>query len=214
MGAEAWRDLPAWPPPARLQSLYLAANACLAGQPSAADAPDDYIYDPADPTPSFGGPLMSPHAGRRDNLRLEARPDVLVFTSEALEVDLTVMGTAAITLYVRSSLDNTDFFVRLCDVQRDGCSLNITDGFLRLSPGVGAIQDQGILRLEISLWPTAYQFKAGHRLRLQVSSGAHPRISRNTGEALPLAQASRLLPAHQTVFHDTERPSAIIIPVV
>lgn len=214
MGAQIWSDLPAWPPPAEPHLLYLSDTEYLATQPPAGDSPDEFVYDPSDPTPSFAGSLMSPHAGQRDNRRLEARPDVLVYTSDSLAQKLTVMGSASVTLYVRSSLEHTDFFVRLCDVQKDGRSLNVADGFIRVTPGVDQRQGDGVLKLIIPLWPTAYQFQAGHRIRLQVSSGAHPRFSRNTGDAQPLAQAAHLKSAHQTIFHDDQHRSAISLPVV
>ena len=93
----------------------------------AGSGPDRYTYDPADPTPSFGGTglRMPPHSGAVDNRALEARADVLAYTSEPLREPLEVVGPVAAELFVRSSTQHTDFFVRLCDVQPDGRSLNV-----------------------------------------------------------------------------------------
>jgi putative CocE/NonD family hydrolase len=152
--------------------------------------------------------------GAKDNRKLEARPDVLLYTSEPLEGDLEVMGPVRARLFVRSSLQHTDFFARLCDVDEDGRSWNITDGLLRLAPGRGRAAGDGCIELTIDLWPTACRFRRGHRLRLQVSSGAHPRWARNTGGGEPLATAVTLRAADQSVYHDPAHPSALELTVV
>ncbi|WP_395833550.1 CocE/NonD family hydrolase C-terminal non-catalytic domain-containing protein [Archangium violaceum] len=102
----------------------------------------------------------------------------------------------------------------MCDVDPSGRSTNICDGLLRLVPGKPAPEPDGTLRVVIDLWPTAHRFLAGHRLRLQVSSGAHPRFARNTGSGEPLATAKTLVPADQSVFHDPAHPSALLLPVM
>jgi len=116
-------------------------------------------------------------------------------------------------LYVRSSLDYTDFFGRVCDVRPDGRSINICDGLARLGPGDGALQPDSSRRVTVGLWATAHRFAKGHRLRLQVSSGAHPRWSRNLGTGEPIATGTRMAAADQTVYHDSAHPSALILPV-
>jgi putative CocE/NonD family hydrolase len=131
-----------------------------------------------------------------------------------LAQDLEVVGPVRLELYVRSSLAHTDFFGRVCDVAPDGTSTNVCDGLFRVAPGRGEVQADGCLRLEIDLWATAYRFRRGHRLRLQVSSGAHPRWSRNLGTGEPLATGVRMAVAEQTVYHDRLRPSALVLPVV
>ena len=214
MGENRWCELESWPPPAQPQTIYLHPGGRLAFEPPTEDsAPDVYRYDPQDPTPAIGGPMMNQSAGRVDNRRLEARSDVLCFTSQPLEKTLQVVGPLRLTLYVRSSLEYTDFFGRLCDVQPNGRSYNVCDGLLRLVPEVGETQPDGTRRIEVELWPTAYSFLPGHRLRLQVSSGAHPRWNRNPGTGEPLASAVRLLPADQQVYHDPQHPSALTLPV-
>jgi putative CocE/NonD family hydrolase len=217
MGVGGWREMDDWPPPSRPLAYYLRPNAAssrqaLPAKPDETLPPSEYVYDPHNPTPSLGGALMSVHAGRRDNRALESRSDVLTFTTPPLERPLEIIGPVRLVLYVRSSQSFTDFFGRLCDVQPDGRSINICDGLLRIAPGVGQLQPDGCLRSEIDLWSTAYRFAGGHRLRLQVSSGAHPRWSRNPGSGEPLATAVRLIPAQQAVYHDRLHPSALVLP--
>jgi putative CocE/NonD family hydrolase len=150
--------------------------------------------------------------GAKDNRALEARSDVLVYTSAPLERDLEVIGPVGAELFVHSSLAHTDFFARLCVVERSGKSVNLCDGILRLSGDEPA--DGGSRRVSIELWPTAYHFRPGERLRLQVSSGAHPRFVRNLGTGEPLATGTTMAVADQTVFHDPAHPSTLSLPVL
>lgn len=214
MGAREWRDLDTWPPPAQLTRFYLHAHQQLDTDiPAADEGADNYFYNPADPTPAVGGTQFSPFAGERDNRKLEARPDVLTFTTPPLHQPLEVIGPVRLELYVRSSLEHTDFFGRLCDVYPDGRSINVCDGLFRIEPGRGAAQPDGSQCIEIDLWATAYHFKAGHRLRLQVSSGAHPRWTRNLGTGDGIG-GQTMQAAVQTIYHDAGHPSALVLPVV
>lgn len=213
MGVGHWREMERWPPQTSEMVFFLGRDGVLAASPEPDTPPDRYIYHPDNPTPALGGALMSRHAGVRDNRWLEARKDVLTYTSSVLNQDLEVIGAARLNLYAYSSQEYTDFFARLCDVEPNGRSLNVCDGFMRVAPEVGSLQPDGSKRLTIELWPTAYRFRRGHRLRLQLSSGAHPRWTRNTGSGEPLATASRLLPVEQSVFHDHAHPSGLILPV-
>jgi uncharacterized protein len=211
-GANEWRDLADWPPPdAKSQSFYLQEAFGLAPNIPGASAPDQYRYDPADPTPALSGPVLMGKSLPTDNRELEARPDVLTYTSAPLEHDLEVIGPVRADLFVRSSLEHTDFFVRLCDVDQQGKSLNVCDALLRVQPDQPTAAADGTLPLVIDLWPTAHRFQRGHRLRLQVSSGAHPRYARNTGSGEPLASATKLLVADQSIYHDPDHPSAFIL---
>ncbi len=215
MGAGTWRELPDWPPPCREERWHLQPGGGLAPAAPAASEPDRYRYDPADPTPTVGGSTLLPTAGARDNREVEARADVLVYTSAPLAREVLAMGLVKAELYVTSSLEHTDFFVRLCDVHPSGRSLNVSDGLLRLAPGRGSSAAEGGARkVEIDLWSTAHCWRRGHRVRLQVSSGAHPRHARNPGSGEPLATATTLVVAEQAVHHDPARPSAIILPIV
>ena len=215
MGADEWRDFAEWPPPgSHPERWYLQQGGGLAPELPTESEPDRYRYDPADPTPTVGGVMFGPNSGPKDNRALEARPDVLVYTSKPLDHDLEVIGPVTADLFVRSSLEHTDFFARLCDVYPSGKSINICDGLLRLHPGRLAPEADGHIRVGIDLWPTAYCFRRGHRLRLQVSSGDHPHLARNPGSGEPLATATTLRAADQTVYHDPAHPSAIVLPVL
>ncbi len=207
MGGAGWRELPTWPPQANVQRWHLQPDGALATPEPPASDPDRYTYDPADPTPAVGG-TSTISFGPRDNRALERRPDVLTYTTPPLTDPLEIIGPVAADLFVGSSRPHTDFFVRLCDVDQKAKSVNITDGILRLTD---AAEDPR--RITVDLWPTAHRFAAGHRIRLQVSSGAHPRYARNLGSGEPLATATTLHQARQSVHHDPARPSAILLPV-
>lgn len=214
MGANEWRTLEQWPPAAQETRYFLHAAGQLALMtPADWTPPDTYRYNPADPTPAVGGPLMNRWGGPRDNRALEARPDVLCYTTAPLAFNLEVIGPVRLELYVRSSLDHTDFCGRLCDVYPDGRSINICDGLFRVEPGAGECQPDGTLRIEIDMWATAHRFRWGHRIRLQVSSGAHPRWSRNFGTREPIGTARRMVVAAQSIYHDQAHPSALVLPV-
>nr|MDT0657251.1 CocE/NonD family hydrolase [Micromonospora sp. DSM 115978] len=208
MGVNAWRDFDSWPPTGYLpQRFHLQPGGALAGESPADSDPDRYRYDPADPTPAVGGVRMVKDSGRVDNTRLETRPDVLTYTTLALDSEIEVIGEVGAEVWFRSSLPYADVFVRLCDVDPSGRSWNVCDGQTSLSDA-----DQ-LSRAEVRLWPTAYRFKRGHRIRVQVASGAFPRYARNPGTGQPRATATALHAADQSVYHDPARPSAIILPV-
>jgi uncharacterized protein len=213
-GPAAWREFADWPPPARTTRLYLREHARLGtGMPSADSPVDRYRYDPADPTPTLGGPVYHQDGGVKDNRALEARADVLTFTTSPLAEDVDVIGWVRLELFARSSLAHTDFFGRLCDVYPDGRSFNVCDGLTRIEPGQWELQTDGSTRSVIQMWATAQRFARGHRIRLQVSSGAHPRWNRNLGTGEPMATATRMVAAEQTIYHDAAHPSALVLPV-
>ena len=215
MGSGTWQEFSLWPPAGEAQEWYLGRWGTLDTLPPGGSAPDHFHYNPHDPTPAVGGPSLNVRsAGRKDQRRREHRHDVLTYTSPVLSEDLTVIGPLTATLYLRSSLEHTDFFVRLCDVSEKGRSVNLSDGIIRLSPGSVQKEEDGVFRLDIAMWPTANTFKAGHRVRLQVSSGAHPLFCRNTGTGEPLATGATMRSADQEVFHDDARPSRVTLHVV
>jgi putative CocE/NonD family hydrolase len=109
--------------------------------------------------------------------------------------------------------EHADFFGRLCDVHPSGKSVNVCDGLFRLEPGNVDPLPDGSFRIEIDMWATAHRFRRGHCVRLQVSSGAHPRWNRNLGTGEPIATATAMRVAEQTVYHDREHPSAVVLPV-
>lgn len=203
-----WRDFAAWPPVGYApRRFHLGAGGVLGGEPGERAAHDTYRYDPADPTPAVGGVRMGRGAGRVANGELEARADVLTYTTPELEEDVEVVGEVGAEIWFRSSLAHADVFVRVCDVDARGRSYNVCDGLVSVT---GADE----LRLvRVSLWPTAYRFRRGHRIRVQVSSGAFPRFARNTGTGEPHGTATVLLAADQEVHHGGGRPSAVVLPV-
>ena len=219
MGANEWRDLDTWPPLAQATKFYLQPHGQLktsrVPETSEVYPPDQYRYDPADPTPSIGGALINlPTGAALDNRGLEARHDVLTYTTPLLDHDIEVIGPVHLELYARSSLPHTDFFGRVCDVYPDGRSINICDGLIRINAGTSAVSASSeVWKIELDLWPTAHRFLRGHRLRLQVSSGAHPRWARNLGTGEPIGTGIKMLVADQTIYHDREHPSALILPV-
>ena len=162
--------------------------------------PSWFRYDPADPTPSIGGTVVGLSCRPADNRRLEARPDVLTFTSEPQAADLEVIGPVRVRLHVQASQAHIDLHARLCDTR--GRSMNIADGILRLTD----VAPDTSHAVEIDLWPVAHAFQRGHRIRLQVSGGAHPRYGRNLGTAEPFATSTRLQASDRTVFHDARHP--------
>lgn len=211
-GADEWRDFPDWPPPGgREQAWFLHAGGRLGTEPPAESEPDRYRYDPSDPTPNIGGPLLGPGAGRRDNTELEARPDVLVYSGGRLGAAVEVIGPVRARILLRSSREHTDVFVRLCDVDPAGRSTNVCDGLQRVTPERFPADADGVRTVEVRLAPTAYRFLAGHRIRVQISSGAHPRFARNPGTGEPLGTATRMVAADQEVCHDPDRPSQIVL---
>ncbi|HEY8480650.1 MAG TPA: CocE/NonD family hydrolase [Spirillospora sp.] len=214
-GAREWRHYRDWPPPGtRGVRWHLHAGHGL-GEDGPLDAPPStYRFDPANPTPALGGPTLLGSSRPVDNRPLERRPDVLVFTSPPLTADLDVIGPVTADLFVRSDREHTDFIVRLCDVDTDGTSRNVCEGGLRLpSPSARPAGTGGVHRITVDLWPAGHRFVRGHRIRVHVTSGAHPKVAANPGTGEPLATATRMVPAHQEVFHDPDHPSAIILPI-
>jgi putative CocE/NonD family hydrolase len=130
-----------------------------------------------------------------------------------LGADLTVAGPLAAELCVRTSQPHIDLFVRLCDVDAAGRSRNISDGILRVNPDRMGVSSDGTRRAHIDMFPTALTFRRRHRIRLQVSSGAHPLYARNTGSGERLATAAHLIPTDVEIFHGADHPSAIELPV-
>lgn len=211
MGQDDWQDFESWPPAGYPPTpYYLEADGTLAEAPPSepGSEPDRYRYDPADPTPAAGGVRMNrSDNGRVDNTALEARQDVLTYTTVPLAADAEVIGEVSAEIWFSSSLPHADVFVRLCDVDAGGRSWNVCDGLTRLTSA------NEPSKAVVSLWPTAYRFKRGHRIRVQVSSGAFPRFARNPGTGEPHATVTRMLTADQSVYHDQARPSAITLPI-
>ncbi|TXR94715.1 CocE/NonD family hydrolase, partial [Streptomyces sp. col6] len=158
-----------------------------------------FRHDPADPTPSLGGPLLSRTAGARDNASLEARADVLTFTGPALAEPLTVLGPVSARIGAATDTGYGDVFVRLCDVDPEGRSVNVCDGIAQLrTTGADPV------RVTVPMGHTAHRFAAGHRVRWQISGGAHPRYALNPGTGAPRTDATEFVAVRVTVHADSE----------
>jgi uncharacterized protein len=211
-----WRDYERWPPAeAAPRQMWIAGEDRLAGEPPPAGTGGcrGYRYDPADPTPSLGGPIMITTKPVRDNRRLEARADVLTFTTAPLEEVLEAIGPVRVQLWVRASEPHFDLFARVCDVDPAGASRNVCDALASVAPGRFDQSDvDGSWRVEFDLWPIAHRFAAGNRIRLQVSSGAHPRYVRNPGTGDDPLTAEKLRAVDVELLYGPERPSSVLLP--
>jgi putative CocE/NonD family hydrolase len=196
-GADEWREMPSWPPPA-IERTFRLGPETLGDAPGAGST--SFRYDPADPTPSFGGPLQSRSQGPRDNAVLEKRADVRTFTTGPLTAPVEVLGPVRAEFDASSTAASADLFARLCDVDERGRSVNVCDGLGRIADG----------RTIVAMSSAAHRFRPGHRIRLQISGGAHPRFARNYGTGEPLATATRMVATDTTVLHT----SALVLPVV
>ena len=206
-GAGQWRGLPAWPPPTGEAALFLAPGGGLSADPPPADAaPSSFSFDPADPTPTMGGPLLSGRC-RVDDSALAARADVLAFTGPPLERGLEVVGRPVLELAHRSDNPHADVFARLSEVLADGRSFNVTEAYLRLDP------QRGDAPVTVALRQTAHRFAAGSRIRVLVAGGCHPQFARNLGTGENPGTGAGLRPARHSVAHGEGGPSRIVLPV-
>ncbi|WFG44492.1 CocE/NonD family hydrolase [Pseudonocardia alni] len=212
--ADRWTDLPCWPPPeARPTEWYLDADGGLGpDRPAGTPPPSRFVYDPADPTPTVGGPMLQPPSKQLDNRAVEARDDVCVWTGPPLESDLDLLGPVSAVVYVRTGTGIGDVFVRLCDVGPDGTSMNITDAMHRLVPDREATAPDGTTVVRMTLSPTGYRVRAGHRLRVQVAGAAFPRFARNPGTGERTATAVGGERISYEILHDSEHPSHVVLP--
>jgi uncharacterized protein len=205
-GARQWREITDWPPVRTApQRWYLGPDGTLAPHEPAPGKDASFRYDPADPTPSVGGATLSLTAGVRDNRPVEQRPDVLIFSSEPLDEPVEVIGDVTADLHVTRDNPNADVFVRLCDVDLRGRSRNVCDGIVRLT---GTDPLDGTIR--VSLIGAAHRFGRGHRLRLQIAGGAHPRFARNPGNGQIDAPAKDFVVTHYRI----QNPSVLVLSQV
>ncbi len=233
MGENVWRLEDDWPL-ARAQNTrfylhsYGKANTLngdgwLSPEPPGSEAPDVYVYNPLDPAPTLGGGLCCDPAfmaaGAYDHRPVEARPDVLVYSTPPLEQDMEVTGPVTVTLYASSSARDTDFTAKLLDVEPSGYARNLTDGIIRAryrrprSPA-SLITPGEVYEYTIDLWATSNVFKQGHQVRLEISSSNFPRFDRNTNTGEPIASGSKCVAALQTIHHSAEYPSCVTLPIV
>ncbi len=221
MGRNVWRDEHEWPPARAQQRAYYLRSAGQAssvtgdGQlsiklPIEEESPDTYVYDPVNPVPTAGGALFGPRGGISLQNAIEARPDVLVYSTPVLNKDIEVTGPIKLVLYVSTTAPSTDFTGKLIDVHPDGSAYNVSEGILRRSYQ-GTDQPTEI---EIDLWPTSMVFLKGHRIRLEVSSSNYPRFDRNPNTGRSIGMETEMMRATQTLFHDQQNPSRVILPVI
>ncbi len=231
MGINEWRDEQEWPlARAQFRKFYFdsggdantaAGNGMLSADLPAPGPPDRYVYDPGEPVPStadgtsFSPMVTYPHA----HTTIERRQGVLVYTSEPLEHALEVTGPVEVVLYAASSAVNTDFTAKLLDLHPDGKAYNLCEGIVRASfrdgnKNVSTIVPGEVYEYHIDLTATSNVFLPGHRLRVHVSSSNFPQFDRNPNTALHPGLTAETRPAEQTVYHDPDRPSHIVLPVV
>jgi putative CocE/NonD family hydrolase len=233
MGRNEWREADDWPLARAKSTRYflhsataangLAGAGTLSTSVPAEEKPDQYVYDPADATPTIGGPLccdpLPTGIGPQDQRPAEARPDVLVYTTPAFAKDTEITGPVSLDLYVSSSAVDTDFTGKLVDVWPDGFAQNLTEGILRMryrnsQERVELANPGEVYRITVDLWATSNVFLAGHKLRLEVSSSNFPRFDRNLNTGEDQARSTRMIKATNVVYHDKGHPSALILPVL
>jgi putative CocE/NonD family hydrolase len=231
MGENRWRSYNEYPVPgARVEEWHLQpAGGLDPGIPPESE-PDAYDYDPADPVPTVGGSTMlaaTTPPGPFDQREIEAREDVLSYTSKPLDRPYTVLGQVWVTLFVSSSAPDTDFVARLVDVHPDGRAFSVTDGIVRAVtretyrvPGVVTpvpaswLEPGTVYEFTVDLVATGLTFLLGHRIRIDVTSSSHPRWIRHTNTPISQVDATELVVARQRIFHDAERPSRVHLTVV
>ncbi|MBI3475119.1 MAG: CocE/NonD family hydrolase [Acidobacteria bacterium] len=233
MGSNRWRQEDEWPlSRARNTRYYLHAakgSNSLRGDGSLSEAlpkaegADHYIYDPANPAPTIGGPLCCDgqhlSAGPRDQRPVEGRDDVLIYTTPAFTQDTEITGPISVELFAQSSAVDTDFTAKLIDVLPDGYAQNLTEGIIRAryrssQEKPELINPGQIYKFNIDLWSTSNVFLKGHKLRLEISSSNFPRFDRNLNTGEDMASGQHSMTATNTIYHDAQHPSALILPVV
>jgi putative CocE/NonD family hydrolase len=224
MGANRWRDENEWPlARTRYTAVYLGSGGVLLEEPRGGDAPARFTFDPARPVPTLGGAVCcSPRLfpwGPMDQRMVEARDDVLEYTTMPFESDYEVTGRVRAVLWVSTSAPDTDFTAKLLDVHPNGRAINLCDGILRLryrnSLERPVLAKPGeVYRIVIEAGVTSNVFKSGHRLRIEISSSNFPRFDRNTNTGGRITEERVFRKASQTVWHGSQRPSHVLLPVI
>jgi uncharacterized protein len=232
MGVNQWRDEDDWPLPRAHEAIYFLHSAgkanSLRGDGTLstilphAEAADHYTYDPGNPVPTVGGPLCcdADHLkpGPRDQRPVEARDDVLVYSTLPLGQDVEVTGPVRLELFASSSAVDTDFTGKLVDVGPDGFAQNLTEGIIRAryrdsQEQPAFLNPDHVVKFTVDLWATSNVFRKGHRIRLEISSSNFPRFDRNLNTGADNASGQKFVSAANTILHDAEHPSALILPL-
>ncbi|MCH7744879.1 MAG: CocE/NonD family hydrolase [Chloroflexi bacterium] len=233
MGENVWRSEDDWPLSRAVESkYYLRSNGkanTLNGDGSLSpEAPGDepwdaFLYNPVNPVPTRGGGLCCHEAayppGALDQREVESRADVLVYSTPPLEKDTEVTGPVTVTLWAASSAVDTDFTAKLVDLCPCGGAINLTDGISRAkyresTTKARLIKPDEVYEYKIDLWATSNVFKAGHSIRLEISSSNFPRFDRNPNTGNALGEDTALRPASQMVLHNSRYPSCVTLPVI
>jgi putative CocE/NonD family hydrolase len=231
MGANVWKTATGWPLPQTHPTKYFLSGSGgiadrkgqLGDAPPVADSPDVYTYDPRFPAPSLGGHsccgAQSGPQGPYDQTPVEQRSDVLVYTSAPLPRDTEVTGSTTVDLWAESSALDTDFTAKLAVVKPDGEVVNLNDGILRTSfrdslSNPTPVPPNQPIAYRIQIWPTSYEYRAGDRIRLEVSSSDYPQFAPNPNTGEPFGQSAVTVIATQTILHDAAHPSSVTLPVI
>lgn len=230
MGANRWKNASAWPLPQTDWTVYHLGGpgarhngTLLRDSASPGDAPDTYLYDPANPVPSAGGHSCcaadTAPEGRYDQRAVEQRPDVLTYTSAPLNTDTEITGPISVDLWASSSAPDTDFTAKLVAVQPNGTAVNLNNGIVRTSMAQSLSERRPIPmgqphKYRIDVWPVSYQFRTGERIRLEISSSDFPQYAPNPNTGAPFGQDAALHTATQTILHDPAHPSTLTLPVI
>ena len=229
MGANRWRFEDEWPlARTRWTKFYLHSQGradqndagTLSTEPPNTEAADTYTYDPANPVPSWGAQYQSLDlCGPRDRRHIEERSDVLVYTSAPLSEDLEITGPISALIYASSTALDTDFTAALVDLEIDGKAIVLCEGICRARFRNGTdhpelMEPDTVYPLAIDLWDTSNLFRAGHAIRLEISSSNFPRYNRNLNTGNPIETDAEIRPAQQQIYHDSQRPSHLLLPVI
>ena len=233
MGKNEWRDEADWPLARAVTTYYylhsegkaksVRGDGTLSTTRPEGDTHDQFVYDPADPVPTIGGPLccgaLPTGLGPEDQRPAEGRDDVLVYTTPAFTKDTEVTGPVSLDLYISSSAVDTDFTGKLVDVWPNGFAQDLTEGILRLryreSEEMPELASPGqIYHITLDMVATSNVFLAGHKLRLEVSSSNFPRFDRNLNTGGVQALGTSYVKATNVIYHDRTHPSALVVPVV
>ncbi len=234
MGANEWRQAEQWPPrQAEMQTFYLSSggnanslygDGALTRTKPGDNAPTDaFTYDPMNPVPSYGGNVCctgnAVKGGSFDQQKMEARNDILVYTSDPLEEGVEVTGFIESTLYVSSDAKDTDFTIKLIDVYPDGRAYNLDETIQRARYREGYdkevfMEDGEVYKLEMTPMSTSNYFAKGHRIRIEVSSSNFPRFSRNLNTGGDNFDEEEGVVARNRVHHSGEYPSQIRLPIL
>jgi putative CocE/NonD family hydrolase len=235
MGANRWRTAADWPIPGTRyiphyfhsggRAATLWGDGTLDRREPGTEPPDRYVYDPADPVPTLGGSTccgedITPITmGPRDQRPAEWRPDVLVYSTPPLEADVEVTGSIKVVLWAASSAPDTDFTAKLVDVFPSGYAMNVAQGILRARyrdsfERPSPLEPGRPYRLEIDCWSSSNLFRQGHRIRVEITSSNFPQFDRHPNTGRPFGTDADLVRATQTVYHDAQHPSHIVLPVL